>query len=129
MWSELPRPGPGTSFPPDGLTRMTLMTTPTPAHGIALTAEDLAFDRAFQEAARREAEDLAFDRAFREAAERELAERARVPEEIPPPRRAFDTEQLIQRRAAFRRVVVWVVGVAGAITLVAMIIALAHAIF
>jgi len=107
---------------------MTPMNTPTPAHGIALTAEDLAFDRAFQEAARREAEDLAFDRAFREAAERELAARERVPEEVPPPRRAFDTLQLIQRRAGFRRVVVWIVGVAGVITLVAVIIAVVHAI-
>ncbi len=90
---------------------MTLMNTPTPAHGIAITPEDLAFDR-----------------AFREAAEREL--KAREPEEgLPPPRRTFDTQQLLERRAGFQRMVIWIVGVGAAMTVVAMLIGLIKAIF
>jgi hypothetical protein len=90
---------------------MTLMNPPTPAHGIALSPEDLAFDRAFREAAKRELE-------------------AREPtEELPRPRPAFDTEQLMARRAGFRVLVIWVVGIAAAMTAVAMMIGIARALF
>jgi hypothetical protein len=71
-------------------------------------------------------EDLAFDRAFREASDRELAHAEA--DDLPLPRAAFDTATLIERRRGFRRLVVWVVGSAGAITLIAMAISVVKAI-
>jgi hypothetical protein len=63
-------------------------------------------------------EDAAFDRAFREAAERELT----TPQSLIPARRSLPpvSPEVLERRLLYRRVVLWVVGAAGMLTLIAL---------
>lgn len=63
----------------------------------------------------RTAEDEAFDQAFREAAERELSADVAVPLADVDEGPRLASPELLERRAAYRKMVLWIVGSAGAL--------------